>query len=149
MEMVRLGIAFVLAGIFGSGAEMLIRSYLNVTGDLDVVGLYNVGFMLTVTYAGMVFSAMETDYFPRLSAIACDRKAMSETVNRQIEVSMLLVSPMLATLIIFLPLLIPLLFRSDFLPVVPMAQVAVFSMYLKAISLPISLRASTRCSWWC
>ena len=138
MEMVRLGIAFVLAGIFGSGAEMLIRSYLNVTGDLDVVGLYNVGFMLTVTYAGMVFSAMETDYFPRLSAIANDRKAMSETVNRQIEVSMLLVSPMLASLIIFLPLLIPLLFRSDFLPVVPMAQIAVFSMYLKAISLPIS-----------
>ena len=138
MEMVRLGIAFVLAGIFGSGSEMLIRSYLNVTGDLDVVGLYNVGFMLTVTYAGMVFSAMETDYFPRLSAIACDRKAMSETVNRQIEVSLLLVSPMLATFIIVLPLLIPLLFRSDFLPVVPMGQIAVFSMYLKAISLPIS-----------
>ena len=138
MEMVRLGVAFVLAGIFGSGAEMLVRSYLNVTADLDVVGLYNAGFMLTVTYAGMVFSAMETDYFPRLSAVGNDSRILSDTVNRQIEVSMLIVSPMLATLIITLPILIPLLFSSEFMPVVAMGQVAVFSMYLKAISLPIS-----------
>ena len=45
---------------------------------------------------------------------------------------------MLAALIIGLPILIPLLFSSEFLPVVAMAQVAVFSMYIKAVSLPIS-----------
>ena len=61
MEMIRLGVAFTLAGIIGSSAEMLIRSWLNVTGDLDVLGLYNVGYMITITYAGMVFSAMESD----------------------------------------------------------------------------------------
>lgn len=144
MEMVRLGVAFMLAGILGSGAEMLIRSFLNVSGNLDVVGFYNAGFLLTVTYAGMVFSAMETDYFPRLSGVAADSRKMSETVNRQIEVSFLLVSPMLAALILLLPLLVPLLFRSDFLPVVPMAQVLVFSMYLKAITLPISYMVLAR-----
>ncbi len=138
MEMVRLGVAFVLAGIFGSGAEMLIRSFLNVTGDLDTVGLYNAGFLLTVTYAGMVFSAMETDYFPRLSAVARDKEQMSYTVNRQIEVSFLLIAPMLALLILVLPILVPILFRDDFTPMVPMAQVSVFSMYLKAVSLPMS-----------
>lgn len=144
MEMVRLGVAFVLAGIFGSGAEMLVRSYLNVVGDLDVVGLYNAGFMLTVTYAGMVFSAMETDFFPRLSGVSGDSAKMSETVNRQIEVSLLLVSPMLAALIIFLPILVPLLFRSDFSLMVPMAQIAVFSMYIKAVSLPMSYQVLAR-----
>lgn len=138
MEMVRLGVAFVLAGIFGSGAEMLIRSYINVKGDLDVLGLYNAGFVLTVTYAGMVFSAMETDYFPRLSGCASNGENMSLTVNRQIEVSLLLVAPMLATLIVTLPVLMPLLFSDEFLPVVAMAQVAVFSMYIKAVSLPMS-----------
>ena len=139
MEMVRLGVAFVVAGVLGSGAEMLIRSYLNVaSGDLDVVGLYNAGFMLTITYAGMVFSAMETDYFPRLSSVNNDVTATNLTVNRQIEVSLLIVSPMLAMLIIGLPILIPLLFSSKFLPMVGMAQVAVFAMYIKAISLPVS-----------
>lgn len=139
MGMVRIGVAFLIAGVLGSGAEMIIRSYLNVvSGDLDVVGLYNAGYMLTVTYAGMVFSAMETDYFPRLSSVHDDVTAANLTVNRQIEVSLLIVSPMLAALIIGLPVLIPLLFSSKFLPMVGMTQVAVFAMYIKAVSLPIS-----------
>ena len=138
MEMIRLGVAFVLAGILGSGAEMFIRSYLNIVADLDMVGLYNAGFMLIVTYGGMVFSAMETDYFPRVSAVARHRKKMRDTVNRQIEVSLLIVAPMLVGLIVFMPIVIPLLFTRDFMPVVGMAQVAVFAMYIKAVSLPIS-----------
>ena len=139
MEMVKLGIAFVIAGVLGSGAEMLIRSYLNVSsGDLDVVGLYSAGFMLTVTYANVVFSAMETDYFPRLSSVGSDVAALCQTVNRQIEVSLLIVSPMLALLIIILPVLIPVLLTSKFLPMVGMTQVAVLAVYIKAVSLPIS-----------
>ena len=138
MEMIRLGVAFTLAGIIGSSAEMLIRSWLNVTGDLDVLGLYNVGYMITITYAGMVFSAMETDYFPRLSGVQNDIVATNECVNRQMEVSLLLLSPMLAGLIIFLPLLVPLLFSQQFLPVTGMAQVAALAMYMKVLTLPVA-----------
>lgn len=61
--MVRLGSAFVVAGIFGSGADFVIRSFLNTTSSLDTVGLYNAGYMMTMVYAGMVFTAMETDFF--------------------------------------------------------------------------------------
>jgi O-antigen/teichoic acid export membrane protein len=107
-------------------------------GDLDVVGFYNAGLMIAVTYSGMVFSAMETDYFPRLSAVGNNRHQMSDMVNRQIEVSLLIASPLLALLIVFMPLVVPLLFTKAFLPVIAMAQVAVLSMYFKAISLPIA-----------
>lgn len=137
MEMVKLGVAFVMAGIFGSGSEMAIRSFLNVSGNLDVVGLYNAGYMLTITYAGMVFSAMENDYFPRLSAVAGDRRAVNSTVNRQIEISLLLVSPMLAALIVLLPIALPLLYSHNFSGIIRMGQIAVFSMYFKAITLPL------------
>ncbi len=138
MGMVRLGVAFVLAGIMGSGAELAIRSFLNAWGCLDAVGLYNAGYMLTITYAGMVFSAMETDYFPRLSAVNHDREAVCLLANRQMEVSLLLVSPMLALLIVLLPVFVPLLFSDSFAPAVAMAQAATFSMYLKAASLPVA-----------
>ena len=57
MSMVRLGVAFVIAGVMGSGADFIIRSYLNYTDSLDAVGLYNAGYMMTMVYAGMVFSA--------------------------------------------------------------------------------------------
>lgn len=138
MPMVRLGIAFVLTGIMGSGAEMVIRSFLNVKAGLDIVGLYNAGYVLTVTYAGMVFSAMETDYFPRVSSVNGDIHETNLMVNRQIEVSLLIISPMLAFLILALPILMPLLYSHSFAPVVSMAQVAALSMYFKAMSLPIA-----------
>lgn len=138
MGMVRLGIAFVMSGIFGSGAEMVVRSFLNTAADLGTVGLYNAGYMLTVTYAGMVFSAMETDYFPRLAAVNHDTAAVNLAVNRQIEVSLLIIAPMLAFMLLALPVLIPLLFSGKFAPVVGMAQVAVLAMYARAMMLPVA-----------
>ena len=136
--MIRLGVAFVVAAAIGSGAEMLVRSFLNVAGSMDDVGYYNAAYMIAITYAGMVFSAMDTDYFPRLSAVSNDVEATNETVNKQMEVSLLLLSPMIVGLLTLLPVLVPLLFSSDFLPVVGMAQLAVLAMYLKALTLPVA-----------
>ena len=136
--MIRLGVAYTLAMVVGSLTELVIRSYLNVTGDLDILGLYNAGYMLTITYAGMVFSAMETDYFPRLAAVQGDVFATNETVNRQTEVSLLLLSPMLVTFMVTLPVLIPLLFSLEFVPVIGMAQVATLAMYLKVLTMPVA-----------
>lgn len=138
LPMVKLGIAFMVSGIAGSGAEMLIRTLLNRMADLPTLGLYNVGYMLTFTYAGMVFSAMESDYYPRLSAVNGDEERESLLANRQMEVSVLLVAPMVIALILLLPVLIPLLFSGSFSAVVPMAQVAILSMILKSVTLPIA-----------
>lgn len=136
--MLRLGVAFMLAGVVGSGAEMFIRSFLNVADSLDVVGLYNAGYMITITYAGLVFAAMESDYFPRLSAVNQDVAATNLMVNKQTEVSILMMAPLLTSLIIFLPVLIPLLLSSQFLPIVAMTQVAALAMYFKALTLPVA-----------
>ena len=136
--MIRLGLAFILAAVIGSAAEMLIRAYLNVEGGLEVVGLYNAAYMITLTYAGMVFTAMESDYFPRLSAVNQDVLATNETVNKQMEVSLLLLSPMLVGLLMMLPFLIPLLFSEEFTPVVGMAQLTVLAMFFKVMTLPVA-----------
>jgi len=137
-SMIKLGVAFVLAAAIGSGSEMMIRAFLNVEAGMRDVGLYNAAYMITITYAGMVFSAMETDFFPRLSAVSKDVEATNETVNKQMEVSLLMLSPMLVTLLAVLPLLIPMLFSNEFLPVVGMAQVAVLAMYFKVLTLPVA-----------
>jgi len=137
MSMVRLGVAFVIAGVMGSGADFIIRSYLNYTDSLDAVGLYNAGYMMTMVYAGMVFSAMETDFFPRLSAVNKDVAASNLTINRQIEVSLLILSPMVVALIVALPIIIPLLYSGKFMPVLDMVQIASLALYLRAVNLPV------------
>ena len=136
--MVQLGVGFFLAGIFGSCADFIIRSFVNNTGSPDTLGLFNAGYMITMTYGGMVFSAMETDYFPRLSAISGTGPTLNNTVNKQIEVSLLIISPMLVGLIIGLPIILPLLYSHSFLPVTSMAQLTALAMFLRAVKLPVA-----------
>lgn len=136
-NLLSIGSAFVIAGIFGSGAEFIIRAFLSDM-SVSLAGLYNAGYMITMTYAGMVFAAMETDYYPQLSAVSNDTDRMNGTTNRQIEVSLIIVAPMLAALMLFLPILIPLLFSGKFVPIIGMTQIAIIAMYFRAINLPVA-----------
>ena len=68
-SMIRLGIFFTIAAFFGSGALSIIANYLMKQGNAEITGIYSAGYLL-ISYLGMfVFSAMESDYFPRMSAV--------------------------------------------------------------------------------
>lgn len=136
--MVKLGMAFVSATIMGSGSEFVIRAFLNVETGLDTVGLYNTGYLLAITYAGMFFSSMDSDYYPRLSAVNGNIHKVNEVLNNQAEVLVLLVAPAMCVYILSLPLIVPLLFSDKFIEAVPMAQAASLTMVFKSICLPIS-----------
>lgn len=136
-SMAKLGVAFVIAGMIDSGCEFLIRSYINNVAQIGMVGLYNAGFMLSMTYVGLVFAAMETDYFPRLSGVNNLGVTFRTTVNRQIEVMLLLISPLLITFMVLLPALVPLLFSSEFIPIIDMVRIVILAMYFRALKLPV------------
>ena len=136
--MLRLGISVLGAGIMGSGSDFIVRSFLNYEGSLDDVGLYNAGYMITMTYAGVIFSAMETDYFPRLSSVNNNVEERNLLVNRQLEVSLLLISPLLILLMSILPIALPLLYSDAFLAVLPMVKVAIFAMFMRSLELPVA-----------
>lgn len=138
MSMVKLGVSFIMAGILGSGVEYIVRAYMLRTGSIDMVGLYNAAYAVTVTYAGMIFVAMDTDYFPRLAAVNKDTLRLNKLVNQQIEIAVLLVSPLLVVFLVFLPVILPLLYSSRFLPVIGMAECAVLGMMVKAVALPMA-----------
>ena len=138
VSMIRLGIAFTIAGFLGSCADFAIRSFISHSSTLSDLGLFNAGYMLTMVYAGMVFSAMETDYFPRLSVVQGNGKPLSMVVDRQIEISMILVAPMLVALLLALPIVLPLLLSHAFLPALPMTQLLILAVSLRAAKLPVA-----------
>lgn len=147
LPMVRLGLAFVLTSILTCGTEFAIRAYINNVSSLDTVGLYSAGYTIVMVYGGMVFTAMETDYYPRLSAIG-DKEKFRETVNKQSEASLLFVAPMLTALIVFVPVLLPLLYSDKFAPVIPMIQIAVLALYVRAVKLPVSYISLAKGNSW-
>lgn len=137
--LLRLGSAYILAGVMASVAEMLIRvSFIHSDGGLTAVGLYAVGFTLVVSYARLIFAAVDADYFPRLTAALENQREMDVTIDKQINTLIVLMVPFLIAFSLALPLVIRILYTKDFLTVVPMITVALPSMYLKAIYTPIA-----------
>lgn len=141
--LLRLGGAFVLSGLMNSGCEFLIRAFLNQQGDLEVVGLFNAGITIVFVYAGMVFSVMDQDFYPRLSGISGSRKNEESVkernlcVNCQLEMNVLLLGPIVAAIILGLPLIIPILYNAQFMGMLQMTQLAAVAMLFKAVYLPI------------
>ncbi len=136
IPMIKLGLGYIVAGIFGQGAEYIIRAMMIRFGDLADVGLYNSGYMMAVAYTSVVFIAIEADYFPRLSAAKCSLARQNFTVNQQIEVCVLLIAPCLILFVSAMPLIVQILFSNKFIEAVPMATCATMYMFFKALTLP-------------
>ena len=137
-SLVHLSIMYTLAGIAASASELIIRSFIVSQDKVSMVGLYSAGIIITIAAAKFLFVAMDADYFPRLSG-CCKRNArMNVTINRQLEVCVLLLAPFLIVFNMFMPFIVRLLFSSQFLSIVPMAILATFYMFCKAITTPIA-----------
>ncbi len=134
--MIKLGVGYIIAGIFGQGADYIIRVLILHYGGLEDVGFYNSGYIMAVSYASLVFIAIEADYFPRLSGAKDEVTRQNETVNQQIEVCAVLISPFLVLFVSALPLIVLILFSSEFTNTVPIATCASFFMFFKALTLP-------------
>lgn len=133
-EMLSMGFMLSLAGLVEVGISYIIRIFISNTGGVEVVGLYNAGFAIINIYVGMVFTAMSTDYFPRLSAVANENHKSTALVNQQSEVAILILAPILTTVMVFIHWVILILFSVKFMAVSSFLLWAALGIYFKAVS---------------
>ena len=136
-SMFRLGMAFTLAAVIGAASEYGIRVWLQGEASSQVVGWFSSAQLLTAGYMAILFSALEQDYMPRLSATS-DHRAASGIVRRQLLVLTGLTIPLVLIVMVLLPWLVPLLLSSSFLPIVPLARWWAGAMILKSATLPVA-----------
>ena len=136
--LIRLSISFLLASVMAALAEMLIRTFISNHGSIEDVGLYGAGFVLTVAYTRFIFSAMDADYYPRLSGIVGNRRHMNLAINRQVVVCVLLIVPCLLLFTLFLPQLVDLLYRPEYREIIPMVMCATLYMFAKSVNTPVA-----------
>ena len=137
LPLIKVGIPYVLAGVANSFLPMVIVAIILASHSEAELGHYSAGWKLMIGYSGLVFLALESDYFPRLSSVNNDRLRMNETINQQIDVCTLLISPLLILLVLFMPLVIQLLYKDEFLVVTGMATISVFYTFFRCMALPM------------
>lgn len=132
--MLSMGFFLMLQGLLELVCGYIVRIYISNTGSLADVGLYNAGFMIINTYVGMVFTAMGTEYYPRLSTYTDDQERFNQAINQQIEISLLLTAPLIAFFLVFGDLAIIILYSNKFLPITWMVIWAIMAIFFKAPS---------------
>lgn len=151
-DMLKMGFMLSLSGLIAIGASYIIRIFISNTGGVEQVGFYNAGFAIINTYVGMVFTAMSTDYFPRLSAVGDDNLKSKILINQQAEVAILILAPMLAALLIFVNWIIVVLYSVKFAEVSMLLLWAALGIYFKATSWSIGFiflaKSESRLYFW-
>lgn len=129
--MLVMGFMLSISGIMVLGVSYVIRIFINNNGGVEDVGLYNAGIAIISTYVGLLFTAMETDYFPRLSAVIHNDKKAIELINQQAEIAILILAPVLIVFLVFVDWIITLLYSSEFIPIKEMIYWAAIGMFFK------------------
>ena len=135
--MMRLGLMLSVSSIVTLLVGYGMQLFISGVGGLAQVGLYNAGFLILNTYVGLIFTAMGTDYFPRLSAVVKDLDKTRTIVGNQAEMATLLMLPIIVVFLAMAPWIITLLYTAEFEAVVPLVRWGILGMLFKAVSFPL------------
>ncbi len=150
--MLKMGFMISLSGLITLGASYIVRIFISNTGGIDQVGLYNAGFAIINSYVGMIFTAMSTDYFPRLAAVAKSNDQSKTIINQQAEIAILILAPVIMVFLVFINWAVIILYSAKFLAVNDMILWAVLGIFFKAASWSIGFiflsKGATKMFFW-
>lgn len=112
--LVVMGAGLTAASITGNASQLLLRSVITDQGGLSAAGLFQAAWTLTNVNLSVILSAMAVDYFPRLTAQAQSPEKVTEILNQQLHVALLLAGPILTIAVGFAPFLLHLLYSASF-----------------------------------
>jgi O-antigen/teichoic acid export membrane protein len=144
--MAKLGAAFMLGGLATAATLLLVRGLISQELGLDAAGYFAAAWGLTMTYVGLILSAMVADYYPRLTEVIYDKVAAVRLMNDQAQLGLAIGGPVLLLLIGLAPWMITLLYSSAFEPAVTLLQWQMLGNVFKLASwaLAISIVAAAR-----
>jgi O-antigen/teichoic acid export membrane protein len=137
-SMLKMGMVMSLNSILVAGEVYLLRIIIVRIGGIEDVGFYTSGLAIVTGYTGLVFTAMGTDYYPRLAAVNKDNEKCNQIIIHQAEIATLILTPILILFLLFAPFAVILLYSKSFLPITGYMQWAIVGMLFKALSWAIS-----------
>lgn len=138
-DIVGVGFLMTFSGcILTTIVNYVLRIYILNNGGNSILGLYHAASSILVGYIGIVFNVLGTDYYPRLSSCNKNHIMVNSIFNNQLEISILVLVPLLSLIMLFLQVIINVLFTSDFMPIIPLIGFSLIGVVFKIIAFCIS-----------
>jgi enterobacterial common antigen flippase len=115
-ELLRFGAPYTASMLVGGGVQLIIPALVLHTLGGDGVGFYRAATMISVTYLGFLLNAMAQDYYPRISAASDEPIVLTQLINDQLRLVLLLSGPIILGMLALVPYLVPLVYSARFAP---------------------------------
>ena len=136
-----MGKSFVMLGIFmtvGAFATTLASNvfiaWLNNYGGTEQVGYYQAGYTLVNKYTGLILAALGMEYYPRLARVAHSQQRLRVFVTQEVNITMIVVTPIVALFILFRNEIITLLYAPEFTVMVPLVTWGIMGTIMRTLS---------------
>lgn len=126
--MLRLGAYMTVATTFTELLNYILITVISRHGSPAEVGIYQSGYTMVNRYVGLIFAAIGTEFYPRLSAAGVSLWRQRVFVNHEVRLLLLVITPVI---IVFIPLVgvaIRLLYSSEFIDATPYVILALPGM---------------------
>ena len=130
---IRLGIYMSIAGFITNLLNLLFISYLQQVSSISEVGLYQSGSMIIIRYAGLIFTSVGMEFYPRLAMAVRSRKRSELFVSHEIILLQLVIVPMILCFFLVRDWVVIFLYSSEFLPAVSFVMFAMISLIPKTL----------------
>ena len=137
-DIIQLGMVMTFGTVVGAITTYSLMAFISHSGSVSDVGFYQAANVIAVQYVSMIFTAMATDYYPRLSACYKENKENAHLlVNQQTEVVLLSITPLAMLMILTAPLLISILLTNEFQPIRQLIYYLAMANIFKALCFPM------------
>lgn len=148
-QLVSLGAAFMYGEFLTNLVALVVRGCLVKKLGVEANGVYMAAWTISGLFAGFIVTAIGTDFFPRLTAVANDNKQVNRLVNEQTEIGILLAIPGLVATLVFAPLFMRLFYSAQFLAGADLLPWFVLNSFVRIFMFPIGFisRAKGATRW--
>jgi antigen flippase len=134
--LLQLGSAIMAVGFFGQLSSYIVRLMLIRSHGLEAAGYYQAAFVIAGSLPGFVFTAMGTDFFPRVAAVKTEAEAQ-DLCEKQIQAGLLLALPLIAGLLTLGQFCIYLLYARSFEQAIPLLSWMIWGVFFRLFSWPM------------
>lgn len=131
--------------LIGSGVQLAMPMVVMHLLNTESVGYYKAAVAISVGYLGFLVTAMGQDYYPRVSAVKDQPKALVELINEQHRLVMIVAVPMILGTLALVPYLVPLVYSHKFTPTVEILEWQLIGDLFKFSSWTMSFAILARC----
>ena len=135
----KLSVVFLANAVITAASMLLVRVLIDNELGRAATGEFQAAFLVSATLVGFLITALESDYLPRLSALADRPAAMNQEANDQLRLMLLLATPIIVVLIASAPTVVQILYSNRFVEAVALLRIMLLGEFAHVAATAVGL----------